>query len=181
MPKPPLPLYLDDVVELRKAHPCGGDTWRIVRLGADIGVRCAKCGRRVLIGRSDLERVLVVTNAFRAAAVLPLLVIGESVAAAYVVNFLVAAITVFFVPAESATIPAIVRRRDLLVANSLFTFTFNGAFLVGFIILAPIVIALSGYQALFVVVGAMFAGAALLCLTAPTVAPVMRDRRVAVD
>ena len=33
-----------------------GDTWRIVRLGADIGVRCATCGRRVLIGRSDLER-----------------------------------------------------------------------------------------------------------------------------
>jgi hypothetical protein len=56
MPKPPLPLYLDDVVVLRKAHPCGGDTWRIVRLGADIGVRCSKCGCRVLIGRSELER-----------------------------------------------------------------------------------------------------------------------------
>ncbi len=56
MPKPPLPLYLDDVVVLRKAHPCGGDTWRVVRLGADIGVRCAKCDRRVLIARSELER-----------------------------------------------------------------------------------------------------------------------------
>lgn len=56
MTKPPLPLYLDDVVVLRKAHPCGADTWRIVRLGADIGVRCGGCGRRVLIARSDLER-----------------------------------------------------------------------------------------------------------------------------
>jgi hypothetical protein len=56
MTKPPLPLYLDDVVVLRKAHPCGADTWRIVRLGADIGVRCTGCGRRVLITRSDLER-----------------------------------------------------------------------------------------------------------------------------
>lgn len=56
MPKPPLPLYLDDVVVLRKTHPCGGDTWRIVRLGADIGVRCGTCGRRVLIARADLER-----------------------------------------------------------------------------------------------------------------------------
>ena len=56
MTKPPLVLYLDDVVVLRKAHPCGGDTWRIVRLGADIGVRCASCGRRVLIGRSEFER-----------------------------------------------------------------------------------------------------------------------------
>ena len=56
MPKPPLPLYLDDVVVLRKTHPCGGDTWRVVRLGADIGVRCMTCDRRVLIGRSELER-----------------------------------------------------------------------------------------------------------------------------
>jgi hypothetical protein len=56
MPKPPLPLYLDDVVVLRKKHPCGGDTWRIVRLGADIGVRCVTCQRRVLIGRAELER-----------------------------------------------------------------------------------------------------------------------------
>ncbi|HEX9268644.1 MAG TPA: DUF951 domain-containing protein [Candidatus Limnocylindria bacterium] len=56
MTRPPLPLYLDDVVALRKTHPCGGDTWRVVRLGADIGVRCTTCGRRVLIGRADLER-----------------------------------------------------------------------------------------------------------------------------
>jgi len=56
MPKPPLPLYLDDVLVLRKTHPCGGDTWRVVRLGADIGVRCTTCARRVLIVRSELER-----------------------------------------------------------------------------------------------------------------------------
>lgn len=130
----------------------------------------------VIVDRTDRKRVLVVTNALRAAAVLPLLVLGHSVAAAYIVNFLVAAITVFFVPAESATIPAIVRKRDLLVANSLFTFTFNGAFLVGFIILAPVVIALSGYDALFIVIGAMFAGSALLCLTVPSVsAPAAKD------
>jgi len=58
MTKPPLALYLDDVVVLRKPHPCGGDIWRIVRLGADIGIRCAGCGRRVLIARSELERDL---------------------------------------------------------------------------------------------------------------------------
>jgi len=125
----------------------------------------------VIVDRTDRKRVLVITNALRAAAVLPLLLLGESVSAAYIVNFLVAAITVFFVPAESATIPAIVRKRDLLVANSLFTFTFNGAFLLGFIILAPVLIALAGYQALFIVIASMFGGAALLCLTVPRVAP----------
>jgi len=54
--RPPVPLYLDDVVVLRKPHPCGGDTWSIVRLGADIGLRCGTCGHRVLIGRADVER-----------------------------------------------------------------------------------------------------------------------------
>ena len=55
-PKGPVPFYLDDVVVLRKAHPCGGDTWRVVRLGADIGLRCTTCSRRVLVGRRDLEK-----------------------------------------------------------------------------------------------------------------------------
>jgi hypothetical protein len=56
MPTPPIPLYLDDVVTLRKKHPCGGETWRIVRLGADIGLRCLTCDRRVLVSRADVER-----------------------------------------------------------------------------------------------------------------------------
>ncbi|HEU5288280.1 MAG TPA: DUF951 domain-containing protein [Candidatus Limnocylindria bacterium] len=54
--KGPLALYLDDVIVLRKPHPCGSDTWRIVRLGADIGVVCAGCKRRVLVPRAALER-----------------------------------------------------------------------------------------------------------------------------
>ncbi len=56
MAKPPIPLYMDDVVALRKRHPCGGETWRVVRLGADIGLRCLTGGRRVLLGRSSVER-----------------------------------------------------------------------------------------------------------------------------
>lgn len=53
---PPIPLYLDDIVQMRKAHPCGGDTWRVVRLGAEIGMRCETCGRRVLLPRAEFER-----------------------------------------------------------------------------------------------------------------------------
>jgi hypothetical protein len=53
---PVLKLQLGDVVRTRKAHPCGGDQWEIVRLGADIGIRCVTCGRRVLIPRPKLER-----------------------------------------------------------------------------------------------------------------------------
>jgi hypothetical protein len=51
-----LELRLGDVLRLKKAHPCGGDLWEVVRLGADIGVRCRKCDRYVLHPRSYLQR-----------------------------------------------------------------------------------------------------------------------------
>ena len=49
-------LHLDDIVQLRKAHPCGGREWQVVRLGADIGAICTTCGRRVLLPRSRFEK-----------------------------------------------------------------------------------------------------------------------------
>jgi hypothetical protein len=54
----PLPFYLGDVVRLRKPHPCGSFEWTVVRLGADIGLRCSGCNRKVLLPRRDLERRL---------------------------------------------------------------------------------------------------------------------------
>ena len=54
----PLELFLRDVVRLRKPHPCGGFDWTVVRLGADIGLRCLGCNRRVLLPRRELERRL---------------------------------------------------------------------------------------------------------------------------
>ena len=47
---------LGDVVRLCKVHPCGGYEWEVVRLGADIGVRCRTCGRRVLLERRVFEK-----------------------------------------------------------------------------------------------------------------------------
>ena len=124
----------------------------------------------VIVDRAERRLVLVVTNALRAVAIIPLVLAGESVTTAYLVNFLVATVTIFFVPAEAATIPSIVRKKDLLVANSLFTFTFNGAFLVGFIILAPVVVSIYGFYTLWFTIAAMFAVASLLCLTIPAAA-----------
>jgi hypothetical protein len=52
----PMKLRVGDVVRLRKPHPCGSLEWEVVRLGADIGLRCQGCGRRVLLPRSKVER-----------------------------------------------------------------------------------------------------------------------------
>jgi hypothetical protein len=56
---PVVALLLGDVVRLRRRHPCGGDTWLVDRLGADIGLRCQACARHVLVDRRLLERRLL--------------------------------------------------------------------------------------------------------------------------
>lgn len=53
---PVVELFLGDLIQLRRRHPCGGDTWLVDRLGADIGLRCETCGRHVLLGRPAVER-----------------------------------------------------------------------------------------------------------------------------
>jgi len=51
-------IRLGQLVQLRKVHPCGSDRWEVVRIGADIGLRCLGCGRRVLLPRAEfLKRV----------------------------------------------------------------------------------------------------------------------------
>jgi hypothetical protein len=54
----PIELFLGDVLRLKRTHPCGGDEWLVDRLGADIGLRCRRCDRHVLIERRTLERRL---------------------------------------------------------------------------------------------------------------------------
>ena len=57
--RPVLELRTGDRLLLRKAHPCGGSAWRVVRLGADIGLVCETCDRRVLLERLRVEQRLV--------------------------------------------------------------------------------------------------------------------------
>jgi hypothetical protein len=49
-------LQMDDVLRLRKPHPCGNTDWVVVRLGADIGLKCLGCGRRILLSRREVSR-----------------------------------------------------------------------------------------------------------------------------
>ncbi|MBE3038345.1 MAG: DUF951 domain-containing protein [Chloroflexi bacterium] len=53
-------LQLNDLLRLRKPHPCGSYEWIVTRLGADIGLECKGCGRRVLLTRRELARRLKV-------------------------------------------------------------------------------------------------------------------------
>lgn len=45
-----------DIVCMRKVHPCGGTTWIVTRLGADIGLECLTCKRRIMLTRRELMK-----------------------------------------------------------------------------------------------------------------------------
>ena len=45
-------------VQMRKPHPCGSDEWLIYRVGADMGIRCIGCNRRVMLSRAQFNKRL---------------------------------------------------------------------------------------------------------------------------
>ena len=47
---------LGDIVEMKKQHPCGSKEFEVIRVGADIKIKCTGCGRIVMIPRSKFEK-----------------------------------------------------------------------------------------------------------------------------
>lgn len=54
----PVEVHVGDIATMRKTHPCGSQRWEVYRVGADIGLRCLGCGRRVMLPRRKFERAL---------------------------------------------------------------------------------------------------------------------------
>jgi len=51
----PLKIESGDILTLKKPHACGTNAWQVYRVGADFGLRCSGCDRRVLLPRSKVE------------------------------------------------------------------------------------------------------------------------------
>ena len=51
-------LRLGDLVQTKKKHPCGTDRWTIIRVGADIKIKCQGCGCIVMLERPEFEKRL---------------------------------------------------------------------------------------------------------------------------
>lgn len=49
---------LGSIVTMKKPHPCGTNEWELVRLGADIKIKCIKCGRFIMMSRIDFNKKL---------------------------------------------------------------------------------------------------------------------------
>lgn len=47
---------LNDIVEMKKQHPCGSSNFEITRMGADIKIKCTECARTIMMTRRDFEK-----------------------------------------------------------------------------------------------------------------------------
>lgn len=47
---------LNDIVEMKKQHPCGENRWKIIRMGMDVRIKCLGCDRSVLIPRNEFSK-----------------------------------------------------------------------------------------------------------------------------
>lgn len=52
----PMNLNLNDLVLMKKPHPCGEQIWRVMRVGMDIRLRCTRCGRELMLSRARAEK-----------------------------------------------------------------------------------------------------------------------------
>ena len=47
---------INDVLTMKKPHPCGGKEWIVARVGADVKLRCQTCGKYVNLTRDELKK-----------------------------------------------------------------------------------------------------------------------------
>lgn len=123
--------------------------------------------------RMSRRTLMVITNALRAALVVlfllvqPTWAVGIALASYYTISFLFGAVGQFFMPAQGASIPALVPRDQLTTANALFNLTFTATQLLGFAILGPLLSQALGVDMLFVVTMVAFIISALLTFWLP--------------
>lgn len=132
----------------------------------------------VFVDRYDRRRILVATNLLRGLLFLPLVLLDDQLVLIYAATALVATLTTFFAPAESAMIPLVVPRAQLLSANGLFIFGLQASFALGFAVLGPLLNSALGTEPLILIVAACYLVAGLILLILPP-APPSADERVA--
>ena len=154
------------VVEVeRLTHSSTNVSWVIVAFSLPALLLGPSAG--VFVDRTSKRAVLLWTNLLRAALMLAFVLIPPSLQTFYAVTFFASAISQFFLPAEGAIIPLLVKRQELITANSLFSLTFTGAQVAGFVILGPSLFKLFGPTALFIAVIVMYVLAALCVAAIP--------------
>jgi MFS family permease len=131
----------------------------------------------VYVDRQPKRRVLIITNAGRALTMLGYIFLTDphfglgALTVIYLATLIFASVSQFFVPAEGAAIPLLVKRDQLIAANSLFNLTFTGSQLLGFLILGPLFLKLlvrdNNFGPFYIVLGVLYLGCTLLTWLLP--------------
>lgn len=116
----------------------------------------------------DRKKVLVATNIIRAVLVLVLLFFDNNLIAIYLIVFAISVFSQFFIPAEAAAMPRLVKKRDLTTANSFFLFTLYGSFAIGYALAGP-VISSFGQNAVYWLAAGAFLISGVLCMLLPSI------------
>jgi MFS family permease len=128
----------------------------------------------VLVERSDARLIMMAANLGRAIGTVGFILIGTNVLAILVLNFVISTISAFFAPAELIAITRLLEKRHFMAANSIFILTVNATFGIGFGVLGPLLLTTLGANAVYVVVGVLFALAALAIVPLPSVKPAQK-------
>ncbi len=139
----------------------------------------------VFVDKWDRKGILIITTIIRGVLILLIVpLIGTSLGMIFAVSFLIYTATQFFAPAETASIPELVKKDDLIVANSLFMVTWMGASVIGFGLGAPLV-NFFGNEGTFVAAAVLYfigAGAVALVPLKPIIKqPHHRERPIRED
>ena len=51
-------IRVGDILELKKAHPCGSKEWLVLRVGMDFRLKCQGCGHELMLPRSKAEKAV---------------------------------------------------------------------------------------------------------------------------
>lgn len=121
----------------------------------------------VLVDRWHKRTVLIVTNVLRAVMAAAFILFERSVPALLLLTLCFSGIGQFFAPAEAATIPVLVPRRQLISANALFQLTLTGAQFLGLVVFAPLLLKAGGPAAYFGMMVILYSGAVALVATLP--------------
>lgn len=122
------------------------------------------------VDRWDRKKVLLWSNLIRAVLVLLFLLFESNLFAVYGLVFLISICTQFFIPAEAAALPRLVKKSQLLSTNSLFLFSFYASFVVGYSLAGPAV-GIFGPRSTYIIMSVAFGLAAVLVLGLPQLKP----------
>ena len=121
----------------------------------------------VLVDRWLKRTVLIATNVIRVGVCLAYLLLDQNVPALILLTLIFSSVSQFFGPAESAAIPMLVSRRQLISANGLFQLTLTGSQFMGMVILSPLLLKLGGGDLFFAAAAVLYVGATLLVAALP--------------